>query len=164
MARKKLVVMPVPEDLYREIRSVLEAARSSAYRAVNTAMVLAYWQVGRLIVEHEQGGKRRATYGAAVLEDLSRRLTMEFGRGFDGRNLRYMRQFYMAFPIHHALCEESAPQVKVNVLRSKSGGASKRNALRSKSPDFPIQEAVRLDSDQVNTKQNLRPEGLPRVA
>jgi predicted nuclease of restriction endonuclease-like (RecB) superfamily len=158
MARKKLVVMPVPEDLYREIHSVLEAARSSAYRAVNTVMVLAYWQVGRLIVEHEQGGKRRATYGAAVLEDLSRRLTMEFGRGFDGRNLRYMRQFYMAFPIHHALRDESAPQEKVNALRSKSGGASKRNALRSKLPDFPIQDAASLDSDQVNATQSLRPE------
>ena len=60
MARRKT---PAPslarsaEPLYREIRAVLESARSSAYRAVNTAMVRAYWQVGRLIVEHEQGGK-----------------------------------------------------------------------------------------------------------
>jgi hypothetical protein len=51
------------EPLYREIRSVLEAARAGAYRAVNAAMVQAYWQVGRLIVEHEQKGRRRAGYG-----------------------------------------------------------------------------------------------------
>jgi len=60
------------QHLCRDIRSVLESARSSAYRAVNTAMVHAYWQVGRLIVEHEQGGRKRAAYGEAVLEDLSR--------------------------------------------------------------------------------------------
>jgi len=64
----------------------------------------------------------------------------------------------MAFPIHHALRDESAPQEKVNALRSKSGVASKRNALRSKSPDFPILDAASFDSDQVNATQSLRPE------
>lgn len=122
MARKKQVAIPPSDALYREIRSVLEAARSSAYRAVNTAMVQAYWHVGRLIVEHEQGGRRRATYGEAVLEDLSQRLTAEFGRGFTATNLRYMRQFYLAFPIHHALRDESAPKAKRNALRAKSAG------------------------------------------
>ena len=57
MPRKKSALTLVPESLYRDIRAVLESARSSAYRAVNTAMVQAYWQVGRLIVEHEQGGR-----------------------------------------------------------------------------------------------------------
>jgi len=95
------------EPLYREIRAVLESARAGAYRAVNAAMVEAYWQVGRLIVEHEQGGRRRAAYGEAVLEELSRRLQAEFGHGFTTTNLRYMRQFYLAFPIRHALRDES---------------------------------------------------------
>jgi predicted nuclease of restriction endonuclease-like (RecB) superfamily len=85
------------EPLYREICSVLEQARAGAYRAVNAAMVQAYWHVGRLIVEHEQGGRRRAAYGEAVLEDLSRRLTTDFGRGFDPSNLRYMRLFFQKF-------------------------------------------------------------------
>ena len=71
MARKKSALASAPDTLYRDIRSVLESARSSAYRAVNTAMVHAYWQVGRLIVEHEQGGKSRARYGAALLEVLA---------------------------------------------------------------------------------------------
>lgn len=108
MARRKpaAVAVVAVEPLYREIRSVLAAARTNAYRAVNRAMVDAYWHIGRLIVEHEQGGKRRAAYGEALLEDLSRRLTAEFGRGFTPTNLRYMRQFFAAFPNHHALRDE----------------------------------------------------------
>jgi predicted nuclease of restriction endonuclease-like (RecB) superfamily len=87
----------------RFLRSVLESARASACRAVNTAMVQAYWQVGRLIVDDEQGGRARAEYGDAVLFGLSKRLTVEFGRGFDVRNLRYMRQFFRTFPKRNAL-------------------------------------------------------------
>ena len=94
------------DSLYREIRVVLEQARSSAYRAVNAAMVEAYWQVGHLIAEHELGGAKRAAYGEAALDDLSRRLTADFGKGFTTTDLRYMRLFYLAFPIHHALRDE----------------------------------------------------------
>ena len=94
------------DPLYRSIRTVLDDARAGAYRAVNQAMVDAYWQVGRLIVEHEQGGRRRAGYGEALLADLSQRLTRDVGRGFDASNLRYMRLFYLAFPIRDALRHE----------------------------------------------------------
>jgi len=107
MARKKSVPTSAQNALYRDIQSVLKSARSSAYRAVNTAMVQAYWQVGRLIVEHEQGGRKRAVYGAAVLDDLAQRLTADFGKGFTTTNLKYMRSFYLAFPIGHALRDES---------------------------------------------------------
>lgn len=123
MPRKQAVsASPVrsPEPLYRQIRAVIESARAGAYRAVNTAMVHAYWHVGRLIVEHEQGGRRRAAYGEAVLEDLSQRLTAEFGRGFDVRNLRYMRQFHLAYPIRNALRSESTARAKRNALRADS--------------------------------------------
>ena len=125
------------EPLYRDIRAVLESARAGAYRAVNTAMVTAYWQVGRLIVEHEQGGHRRAAYGEAVLDELSGRLTTDFGRGFTATNLRYMRQFYLAFPIRHALRDESG-QGKRDALRLESD-EGKRNALRSESPSRSLQ-------------------------
>jgi predicted nuclease of restriction endonuclease-like (RecB) superfamily len=100
--------------LYREIRAVLEQARAGAYRAVNAAMVQAYWHVGRLIVEHEQGGAKRAAYGEAVLDDLSRRLTADFGRGFDPSNLRYMRLFFQKFPNRDALRHELKPANKRN--------------------------------------------------
>ncbi len=121
------------EPLYRDIRTVLDAARAGAYRAVNAVMVEAYWNVGRLIVEHEQGGRTRAAYGQAVLAGLSGRLSTDFGRGFDVRNLRYMRQFYLAFPVHRTLRDTSAAVKNRNALRSSSGVPAKRNALRSES-------------------------------
>lgn len=128
MTRKKSGLIFSPETLYRDIRAVLELARSSAYRAVNTAMVQAYWNIGRLIVEHEQGGAKRAAYGAAVLEDLSRRLTAEYGRGFDVTNLRKMRQFYRMFKIRDALRLES--------------GKTKRDAVRLVSDVEPIRHTA----------------------
>lgn len=66
-------------------------------------MVKAYWQIGRIIVEHEQNGSLRSEYGKAVLQSLSERLTEEFGKGFTVTNLKYMRQFYVTFPNGHAL-------------------------------------------------------------
>ena len=92
--------------LFAEIREVLVTARRTAYKAVNFAMVTAYWNVGRLIVEDEQKGHTRAEYGKAVLADLSTRLTDEFGKGFDERELRRIRQFYLVFPKWDALRPE----------------------------------------------------------
>lgn len=94
------------DNLYGTIRQVLETARQSAYKAVNFAMVQAYWQIGRLIVEDEQNGENRAEYGKKVLEGLAERLTADFGKGFDASNLRYMRLFYKTFPICDALRHE----------------------------------------------------------
>ena len=92
--------------LFAEIRQILIGARQTAYKAVNFAMVTAYWNIGRLIVEDEQQGSTRAEYGKAVLADLSVRLTEEFGKGFDERELRRIRQFYLAFPKWDALRPE----------------------------------------------------------
>jgi predicted nuclease of restriction endonuclease-like (RecB) superfamily len=108
------------DPLYHEIRAVLESARARAYHAVNAAMVQAYWHIGRLIVEHEQGGAKRAAYGEAVLNDLSRRLMAEFGRGFDITNLRKMRQFYRMFEIRDAVRLESGKR-KRDAARLASG-------------------------------------------
>jgi len=66
-------------------------------------MVQSYWQVGHLIVEHEQQGQQRAAYGKQQLQQLSKQLTLEFGKGFDASNLRNMRRFYMAFPIQETV-------------------------------------------------------------
>ena len=95
----------MPEGFYEHVSGVLDAARRRAYAAVNFAMVEAYWEIGRSIVE-QQGGSERAEYGEALLRELSRRLTEDFGKGFDERNLRFMRQFYLAFPIRNALRTE----------------------------------------------------------
>ena len=90
------------DDFYNSVSSVLEQARNHAYRAVNSAMVSAYWKIGRLIVE-KQGGKERAAYGEALIKELSAKLTADFGKGFTVTNLKYMRQFYSAFQNGHAL-------------------------------------------------------------
>lgn len=90
------------DDLYREIASVLREARVTAYRAVNTTMVHAYWTIGQLIVE-AQGGADRAEYGNRLIESIAAKLTEEFGKGFTRSNLRNMRQFYQIFPIRQTL-------------------------------------------------------------
>jgi predicted nuclease of restriction endonuclease-like (RecB) superfamily len=89
-------------ELLGRIRAILSAARNQAMQAVNAAMVHAYWEIGREIVEEEQRGKDRAEFGQQLIAELSRRLTDEFGRGFTANNLWYMRQFYLTFPILHA--------------------------------------------------------------
>ena len=94
------------EKLYRSIRRVIEEGRAAVSRVANTAMVRTYWAVGRLIVEDEQGGRRKAEYGKKQLAALARRLTVEYGPGYDASNLRNMRQFYLAFPICDALRHE----------------------------------------------------------
>ena len=97
---------PIERNVYDEIRRILLTSRGHAYTAVNFAMVQAYWEIGRVIVEHEQKGNLRAKYGKGILQDVSARLTEEFGKGFDIRNLRNMRSFYAAFPIRNALRTE----------------------------------------------------------
>ncbi|WP_233437256.1 PDDEXK nuclease domain-containing protein [Vreelandella alkaliphila] len=73
---------------------------------MNTAMVQSYWEIGRLIVEHEQQGNSRAEYGKQQLQQLSQQLTERLGKGFDVRNLRNMRQFYQSFPKRNAVRTE----------------------------------------------------------
>lgn len=97
----------VRAEFYQAVAEVLRNARSNSYRAVNFIMVKAYWNVGRMIVEEEQHGKERAAYGTNLLKDLSSRLTQDFGKGFDESNLRYIRKFYLTFPIRDALRHES---------------------------------------------------------
>lgn len=78
---------------------MLLSAKAQVRRTVNDAVVQAYWQVGRLIMEEEQGGEKRAEYGKRVLPALAKRLSLEFGKGFSVPSLWNYRQFYLAFPI-----------------------------------------------------------------
>ena len=100
-----VVLGPIEGELYSAIRAILARARETVYRASNTAMVEAYWKVGREIVE-KQGGKRHAKYGDALVKTLAIRLTADFGAGFTAANLFNMRQFYLAFPKFYTLCRE----------------------------------------------------------
>ena len=98
-------LIPANNLIYTQIKEILTEARRKAYSAVNFTMVEAYWLIGKQIVE-TQGNNERAEYGISLLKYLSERLTVDFGKGFDERNLRFMRQFYMMFPIRNALRSE----------------------------------------------------------
>lgn len=94
-------------DLVGGIAGVLEAARRTSARAVNAVMTATYWEVGRRIVEFEQGGAARAEYGAVLVERLSVDLVARFGRGFSVRNVWQMKAFYLAWPILQTVSAES---------------------------------------------------------
>lgn len=92
-----LPAAPLEDGLFDRVVAILEAARARVVRSVNTEMVLAYWHIGREIVEEVQQGQARAGYGEAVIADLSTRLTDRYGRGYSERNLLYFRRFYLTY-------------------------------------------------------------------
>ena len=84
-------------SLIMEIKEVLKTARQNAARQINSELLTAYWNIGRIIVEHEQNSKTRADYGTQTLKELSKALTAEFGKGFSRSNLQNMRAFYLTY-------------------------------------------------------------------
>jgi predicted nuclease of restriction endonuclease-like (RecB) superfamily len=94
------------DTFFESIRQVIILSRQRVYRMANSALLESYWTIGKLIVEDEQKGKTKAEYGKATLKNLAQQLTLEFGKGFDERNLNNMRAFYNGFPIWDALRTE----------------------------------------------------------
>jgi predicted nuclease of restriction endonuclease-like (RecB) superfamily len=130
--KKPALRQQVTKGFFQSVKIILEQARQSAYRAVNFAMVTAYWEVGRLIVEEEQQGKDRAEYGRALITELSKQLTKDFGKGFTARNLRNMRAFYLAFPIWHAVRAKSESGEKGHAVRTELSWTHYRLLLKAK--------------------------------
>ncbi len=97
---------PQITSLLGNLGELIREARQKVLRAVDTVQVQTCWQIGRHIVEFEQEGARRAGYGKQLLSTLAKVLTEQFGKGFDERNLRYMRDFYQTFPIWNAVRSE----------------------------------------------------------
>ena len=93
------------EKVYKDVKSTLEEARSKSYSAINLYMVKAYWSIGKLIIE-AQNGEEKAEYGEFLIINLSKELTKDFGKGFTASNLRNIRQFYLIFNNCHALRSE----------------------------------------------------------
>ena len=92
-------------SFYNEIKKILISARNKVYQTANFAMVEAYWNIGKSIIE-EQGGNEKAEYGTGLLKELSKQMTQDFGKGFTVANLKNMRQFYLTFPNGYALRSE----------------------------------------------------------
>ena len=105
MSSKLQNINEIANILAIKIENIIRESRKSAYRAVNFTMVIAYWNIGKLIVKDELH-RGRADYGKNILKNISKRLTKEFGKGFDERELRKMCQFYKCFQIWDSLRPE----------------------------------------------------------
>ena len=105
-----VAIPPSAESAYAalltDLRALISGGRSAAAAAINAEIVATYWRIGERIVREEQAGQARAEYGEQVLARLGATLSREFGRGFVERNLYYMRQFYLAYPILNAVRSE----------------------------------------------------------
>ena len=124
------------------IREILQSARYQSLRAVNSAMVVSYWYVGREIVSEEQRGQKRAEYGKKVLQELAASLVEEFGKGFSIGNLRNMRQFYLTYSdseptIHYT--PSSALPLKVEQVPNKTKQTKIHQTVSSESRQLNLQ-------------------------
>ena len=95
----------IDNNFYKDIREIIESARTRIYRNMQNEMVLAYWHIGKMIVE-KQGGADRAKYGDGLIKELSIKMTTDFGSGYDISNLKRMRQFYLRFKKGDTLCHQ----------------------------------------------------------
>jgi hypothetical protein len=123
------ILAPKPDVLFGRVVSILEQARGNVVRAVNTNMVLAYWLIGREIVEELQRGEQRAGYGKQVLETLSGHLAQRYGHGFSVPNLQNFRKFYLVYstrviaaaPIQYPTGTVLIPPRKIHPAGGESG-------------------------------------------
>jgi len=117
-------------NLLDRIANILVEARTKVVREINKAQVLAYWEIGKEIVEFEQKGKARGEYGEHLIERLSKDMTPRFGRGVSPTNLKMMRLFYQAFPIRQTLSDESVQGQKFQTPSEKSEIVSRKSSIQ----------------------------------
>jgi DUF1016 N-terminal domain len=137
--------------LVQDLSGLLEAARRSSARAVNAVMTATYWEVGRRIVEFEQGGEERAAYGGELLEKLAGDLSPRFGRGFSPRNLLNMRKFYGTFPIR------SIPQTLSAEFESVSPPLKIRQTVSGESSSDPPPVGIFQTASEISTQPATPP-------
>jgi predicted nuclease of restriction endonuclease-like (RecB) superfamily len=118
---KRKIASKKPEALFGRIVSILDQARGNVVRAVNSNMVLAYWLIGREIVQELQGGAKRAKYGEKVVEDLSNRLTERYGKGFSAQVLWKFRLFYQAYSDRILILSPAGIELSATAILSPLG-------------------------------------------
>jgi predicted nuclease of restriction endonuclease-like (RecB) superfamily len=136
-----------------EIRGILTRAKQTAIAAVNSTMVYAYWEIGKRIVEEEQKGEERATYGKYLLDGLAESLSQDFGKSFDSRELRRIRQFYLSFPIR-------------DTVRPELSWSHYRLLIRIEKEDvreFYIQEAIEQHWSTRKLDRNISSQYFQRI-
>ena len=126
---------PIEDQLFQRVAAILDAARGQVARTVNTAMVHAYWLVGREIVQVEQAGEARAGYGDEMMKRLAGRMTRRFGKGWSLSSLKRMRQFFQTFPSGSAIGSTasslSGPGPEIGSTALSESGAAPFPALLS---------------------------------
>lgn len=113
---------PLNTKFFSQVVDLLQLARKNVVRTINQTMVLTYFEIGRMIVEEEQGGKERAEYGKQLLKELSKVLTKEFGRGFSTDNLENMRRLYLTYSISETPSRKSESENSSTVLTISEKG------------------------------------------
>ena len=103
-------------ELFSDIKELVISSRNKVYKTINQEMLNLHWNIGKMI-STIQGCSKRAAYGERVLNELSRRLTAEFGKGFSVQNLRNMRQFYRLFQIRQTVSSELSWSHYVEIIR-----------------------------------------------
>lgn len=126
--------------LVQRVRTLVLSARRAAAASVNTLQVLTNFEIGRLIVEHEQQGASRAEYGAQLLKELSERLTSEFGKGFSRSNLQNMRNFFLLYQcrLQH-IAQMPSGQWSIGKICQKPSGKLPGSALCKKKHDALVE-------------------------
>lgn len=155
-------------SLVNEIKSILQTAQSNAISAVNSAMVFAYWEIGKRIVEEEQNGSEKADYGTYLLKQLAESLTMDFAKKFDERELRRIRQFYLTFPIRDTVRPELSWSHYRLLIRVENETAREYYLNESISQHWSTRKLDRNISSQFfqrmlssqDTTQNIEKEGV----
>lgn len=155
------------QALLEQIDAIYARARNESSRALNLILTRAYWEIGKRIVTVEQKNNIRAQYGEALLEQISQYLTQKYGDGFSGRNLRNMRQFFLAYPIWQtsAKLEWSHYQLLSTIEKKEERQAYERKAVKEHWSVRAL--AARLRADGVsrlsfNGHRALTPKPYPR--
>ncbi|MFB1032555.1 MAG: PDDEXK nuclease domain-containing protein [Aliarcobacter cryaerophilus] len=153
-------------NIYQEIKELLYSAKNRVYQTINTTMTQTYFQIGKRIVEEEQGGETRAEYGSALLKNLSSELIKEFGKGYSEQNLKNMRQFYSIYQKRQTVSSEFKLSWSHYIFLTRIENINERNfyeiesienswSLRELKRQFDsgLFERLKLSSDKQKVKE-----------
>ena len=153
-------------NIYQEIKELLYSAKNRVYQTINITMTQTYFQIGKRIVEEEQGGETRAEYGSALLKNLSSELIKEFGKGYSEQNLKNMRQFYLIYQKRQTVSSEFKLSWSHYIFLTRIENINERNfyeiesienswSLRELKRQFDsgLFERLKLSSDKQKVKE-----------
>lgn len=153
-------------NIYQEIKELLYSAKNRVYQTINTTMTQTYFQIGKRIIEEEQGGETRAEYGSALLKNLSSELIKEFGKGYSEQNLKNMRQFYLIYQKRQTVSSEFKLSWSHYIFLTRIENINERNfyeiesienswSLRELKRQFDsgLFERLKLSSDKQKVKE-----------